>query len=273
MKQWLLTFALAVLSFSAFSTERIVTIGGDVSEIVFALGEGEKVVARDSTSQKPTELLTLPDVGYMRMLNPEGILSMNPTLVLTSELAKPSLALKQLQDSGVEVIQITGKAALEAIPEKIKTVAKAVNQAERGEQLIQQYQKSLAEIPTTALPTRILFVMSHGGIMPMAAGQKTAADKMIRAVGATNAMQGFNNYRPLSQEGVIASAPDLLLVTEDGIKSMGGLDKIWQLPGLKHTPAGQKQQVLIVDDMGLLGFGLETPSVMKQLRQAAEKTQ
>lgn len=107
----------------------------------------------------------------------------------------------------------------------------------------------------------------------MAAGQKTAADKMIRAVGATNAMQGFNNYRPLSQEGVIASAPDLLLVTEDGIKSMGGLDKIWQLPGLKHTPAGQKQQVLIVDDMGLLGFGLETPSVMKQLRQAAEKTQ
>ncbi|CAM3793137.1 heme/hemin ABC transporter substrate-binding protein [Xenorhabdus thuongxuanensis] len=272
MKKWLLTFMLAI-SFNVFSAERIVTIGGDVSEIVFALGEGQHVVARDSTSQNPKELLSLPDIGYMRMLNSEGILSMRPSLVIASESAQPSLALKQVEDSGVKVIKVTSETSLEAIPAKIRTVAKAVNQEKRGEALIDQYRQQLADITTSNISTKVVFVMSHGGIMPMAAGQKTAADQIIRAIGAKNAMQGFQGYRPLSQEGVIASKPDLLLVSTEGLKTLGGMDKIWQLPGLNFTPAGKKKQVVVVDEMGLLGFGLQTPAVMKQVRDAAEKVQ
>ncbi|PHM38071.1 heme/hemin ABC transporter substrate-binding protein [Xenorhabdus innexi] len=270
MKKWLLTFMLTI-SASAFSAERIVTIGGDVSEIVFALGEGQHVVARDSTSKNPQEILAIPDVGYMRMLNSEGVLSMRPSLVIASELAQPSLALKQIEDSGVKVIKVTSQASLEAVPEKIKTVAKAVKQEKRGEELITQYQQQLAAITTSEIPTKIMFIMSHGGIMPMAAGQKTAADQIIHAVGAQNAMQGFNGYRPLSQEGVIASQPDLLLISTDGLETLGGMDKLWQLPGLNFTPAGKKKQVIVVDEMGLLGFGIQTPAVMKKVREAAEK--
>ncbi|MBD2795052.1 hemin ABC transporter substrate-binding protein [Xenorhabdus sp. 18] len=269
MKKWLLTFMLAI-SFNVFAAERIVTIGGDVSEIVFALGEGQHVVARDSTSQNPKELLSLPDIGYMRMLNSEGILSMRPSLVITSESAQPSLALKQVEDSGVKVIKVTSETSLEAVPEKIMTVAKAVNQEKRGEALVAQYRQQLADITTSAISTKIVFVMSHGGIMPMAAGQQTAADQIIRAIGAKNAMQGFRGYRPLSQEGVIASKPDLLLVSTEGLKTLGGMDKVWQLPGLNFTPAGKKKQVVVVDEMGLLGFGLQTPAVMKQVRDAAK---
>ncbi|MDC9592023.1 heme/hemin ABC transporter substrate-binding protein [Xenorhabdus sp. IM139775] len=269
MKKWLLTFMLAI-SFNVFSAERIVTIGGDVSEIVFALGEGQHVVARDSTSQNPKELLSLPDIGYMRMLSSEGILSMRPSLVIASESAQPSLALKQVEDSGVKVIKVTSETSLEAVPEKIMTVAKAVNQEKRGEALITQYRQQLADITTSTLSTKIVFVMSHGGIMPMAAGQQTAADQIIRAIGAQNAMQGFRGYRPLSQEGVIASKPDLLLVSTEGLKTLGGMDKVWQLPGLNFTPVGKKKQVVVVDEMGLLGFGLQTPAVMKQVRDAAE---
>ncbi|MCC8378313.1 hemin ABC transporter substrate-binding protein [Xenorhabdus sp. PB30.3] len=272
MKKWLLTFMLTI-SASAFSAERIVTIGGDVSEIVFALGEGQYVVARDSTSKNPQEILSIPDVGYMRMLSSEGVLSMRPSLVIASELAQPSLALKQIEDSGVKVIKVTSKASLEAVPEKIKTVAKAVKQEKRGEELITQYQQQLATITTSEIPTKVMFVMSHGGIMPMAAGQKTAADQIIHAIGAQNAMQGFNGYRPLSQEGVIASQPDLLLISTDGLKTLGGMDKLWQLPGMSFTPAGKKKQVVVVDEMGLLGFGIETPAVMKKVREAAEKVQ
>ena len=116
----------------------------------------------------------------------------------------------------------------------------------------------------------MLFVMSHGGMNSMAAGQDTAADAMITSVGAKNAMQGFSRYRPLSQEGVIASAPDILLLTADGIKSLGGMDQVWKLPGVAMTPAGKNKRVLVLDDMSLLGFGLQTPAVMTQLRQAAE---
>ncbi len=104
--------------------------------------------------------------------------------------------------------------------------------------------------------------MSHGGITPMAAGQHTAADAVIAAAGLKNAMQGFDRYRPLSQEGVIASAPDLLLVTTDGVRTLGGEQQLWTLPGLALTPAGKQRRVLIVDDMALLGFGLETPAAL-----------
>jgi len=105
----------------------------------------------------------------------------------------------------------------------------------------------------------------------MAAGQHTAADAMITAAGAQNAMQGFSRYRPLAQEGIIASAPDILMVTTDGVRSLGGIEQVWKLPGVALTPAGKNHRVLVLDDMALLGFGLETPDVLVKIRQAAEQ--
>lgn len=256
---------------AAVAAERIVSIGGDVTEIAFALGAGDEVVARDSTSLHPAEVQTLPDVGYMRQLNAEGILALKPTLILTTELAEPALVLKQLEDSGVKVVRIPGDTTVQAVPEKISVIADAINRSSQGKQLAERYQQQLAAVANTPLPVKVLFVMSHGGITPMAAGQQTAADAIIRAAGLKNAMQGFSRYRPLSQEGVIASAPDLLLVTTDGVRSIGGQENLWLLPGMALTPAGKNRRVLIVDDMALLGFGLETPQALGLLRKAAEQ--
>jgi iron complex transport system substrate-binding protein len=265
-----LCIALA-LPFTAAAAERIVSIGGDITEIAFALGVGNEVVARDSTSLLPKEVQKLPDVGYMRQLNAEGILALKPTLVLTSELAEPSLVLKQIEDSGVKVVRVPGDTTVQAVPGKISAIATAVNRASNGKQLADRYQQQLAAVPNSPLPVKVLFVMSHGGITPMAAGQNTAADAIIRAAGLQNAMQGFNRYRPLSQEGVIASAPDMLLVTTTGIQSLGDLKQLWTLPGVALTPAGKNRKVLIVDDMTLLGFGLDTPEALAKLRKAAEQ--
>ncbi|CAI0739295.1 Hemin-binding periplasmic protein hmuT precursor [Serratia quinivorans] len=265
-----LCMALA-LPFTAAAAERIVSIGGDVTEIAFALGAGDEVIARDSTSLQPETVKKLPDVGYMRQLNAEGILALKPTLVLTTELAEPALVLKQLEESGVKVVRIPGDTTLQSVPEKIAVIASALQRADQGKQLSTRYQQQLAAVKTDALPVRVLFVMSHGGITPMAAGQHTAADAVITAAGLKNAMQGFSRYRPLSQEGVIASAPDLLLVTTDGIKTLGGEQQLWKLPGMALTPAGKQHRVLVVDDMALLGFGLETPAALAKLRQAAEQ--
>ncbi|CAI2095761.1 Hemin-binding periplasmic protein hmuT precursor [Serratia fonticola] len=256
---------------AAVAAERIVSIGGDVTAIAFALGAGDEVVARDSTSLHPAAVQTLPDVGYMRQLNAEGILALKPTLILTTELAEPALVLKQLGDSGVKVVRIPGDTTVQAVPEKISVIADAINRSSQGKQLAERYQQQLAAVANTPLPVKVLFVMSHGGITPMAAGQQTAADAIIRAAGLKNAMQGFSRYRPLSQEGVIASAPDLLLVTTDGVRSIGGQENLWLLPGMALTPAGKNRRVLIVDDMALLGFGLETPQALGLLRKAAEQ--
>ena len=270
---FILSLSAGILPLNTFAAERIVTIGGDVTEIAYALGAGGEIVARDSTSLQPQAVQKLPDVGYMRMLNAEGILAMKPTMLLVSELAQPSLVLKQVADSGVNVVTVPGQTTPESVTGKINAVAAALHQPEQGQKLIKDYQQRLATVSSTPLPVKVLFVMSHSGLTPMAAGQNTAADAMIRAAGGNNAMQGFSRYRPLSQEGVIASAPDLLLITHAGVKALGGSEGVWKLPGIALTPAGQHQRLLVVDDMALLGFGLETPQVLALLRESMEQAQ
>lgn len=267
--------ACAVLCLTVLSplhaAQRIVSIGGDVTEIIYALGAGSELVARDSTSTHPEQAGKLPDVGYMRQLNAEGILSMQPTLVLASDLAQPSLALQQVAQSQVQVVHVPGTATLDTVAEKIRVIAAALHRETQGTQLIASYHQQLAAVKRSALPVKVLFILSHGGMSSMVAGQDTAAEAIITSAGAQNAMQGFSRYRPLSQEGIVAAAPDLLLLTGDGVRTLGGLDNVWKLPGMAMTPAGKNRRVLVVDDMALLGFGLQTPAVLARLRQAAEQ--
>ncbi|ATX62873.1 heme/hemin ABC transporter substrate-binding protein [Yersinia hibernica] len=269
MSKWVAILAF-VISMNCIAAPRIVTIGGDVAEIVYALGAGELIVGRDSTSLNPAALRALPDVGYMRLLNTEGILALQPTLVLSSARAAPSRALRQVQDYGVKLIYVPADKSPEKVVDKIQKIAAAVHQEQQGQQLIADYQQQLASVASTPLPVKALFVMVHAGIPPLAAGLDTAADSMFRAAGLNNAIDGFSGYRPLSSEGVIASAPDLLIVTRHGVAALKGSENVWRLPGLALTPAGRQQRLLVLDDMALLGFGLHTPATLKQLRAAAE---
>ena len=253
------------------AADRVVTLGGDITEIVYALGAGNSLVARDSTSLAPPEAKNLPDVGYLRQLNAEGILAMRPDRVLASDQAQPSLALQQIQRSGVAVTTIPGSNDVAVIDNKIRLIADALGKASAGETLRKQVREQLAALPGTPLNKRVLFILSHSGMNAMAAGQQTGADAAIRAAGLQNAIQGVNRYQPLSQEGIIASRPDLVVISADGVNAMGGEAALWALPGLAQTPAGRNKQVLLVDDMALLGFSVRTPEALRQLRDRAEQ--
>lgn len=270
MKHWFaLLCALPLVAVAA--PERIVALGGDVTEIVYALGAESSLVARDSTSQWPQATNALPDVGYLRQLNAEGILSVRPTLVLASDQAQPSLALKQVEQSHVRVGTVPGTPVLRAIDEKVRVIAQATHHEAQGETLRNSLRQALAALPSTPLNKRVLFILSHGGMTAMAAGQQTGADAAIRAAGLQNAMQGFTRYQPLSQEGVMASQPDLVVISQDGLNALGGEENLWKLPGLAQTPAGRSKQMLAIDDMALLGFSVRTPKAIQQLRARAEQ--
>lgn len=270
MKLGLAALFTFFLTFCVSAAERIVSIGGDVTQIIYALNAQQQLVARDSTSLHPAVVQKLPDVGYMRQLNAEGILALKPTLVIASELAKPTLALQQVERNGVKVITITGQPGIAAIGEKIHTVAAALHREENGQALQEKVKKQLSSISTQPLPVKVLFILAHQGMGTMGAGSGTAADAAIHAAGLQNAMAGIARYQPLSQEGVIASAPQLIVATTDGIRTLGGSENLWKLPGIALTPAGKAQQLLIVDDMALTGFGIDTPAAIRKLRQAAE---
>ncbi|MFS2223666.1 heme/hemin ABC transporter substrate-binding protein [Pantoea sp. B65] len=265
-----LLIALLALPLCALADERVVSIGGDVTQIIYALDAQQHLVGRDSTSLHPAQATKLPDVGYLRQLNAEGILALKPTLLLVSELAKPSLALEQVQQAGVQVVTVTGATQLKAIDSKIATIAHALQRDKAGQALQQRIDKQLATLPTQPLAVKVLFILAHSGMTTMAAGRDTAADAAITAAGLQNAMATLQRYQPLSQEGVIASAPDLVVVSVSGMDKLGSEENLWQLPGLALTPAGKHKQLLVVDDMALLGFGLDTPDAIVKLRKAAE---
>lgn len=261
---------LTALALPALAAERVVSIGGDVTQIVYALDAQQDLVARDSTSQQPAQANKLPNIGYMRQLNAEGILALKPTLVLSSELAKPSLVLQQVEQAGVKVVEVTGKNSVDAIPEKIATIGKALHREAEAKALTEKVQKQLAQLPSQPLPVKVLFIMAHSGMNTLAAGSQTGADGAIRSAGLVNAMAAVPHYQPLSQEGVVAAAPDLVVVGQDGLRTLGGEEKVWSLPGLALTPAGQHHALLVVDEMALLSFGLDTPDAIVKLRRAAE---
>lgn len=259
MKRWLILLAAFPLLASA-AAERIVSLGGDVTEVIYALDAQRQLVAKDSTSTWPAAAQSLPDVGYIRQLNAEGILSLRPTLVL-----------KKVEENKVKVINVPGGYDLPAIEAKIAVIADALGKQSEGNALRQKVHQQIAQIPSQPVNKRVLFILSHGGMNTMVAGKQTAADGAIRAAGLQNAMQSFDHYRSMSQEGVIASKPDLVVISADGLKGMGGEAGLWKLPGLAQTPAGRHKQVLVIDDMALLGFGPRTPQEVLALRQKAEQ--
>lgn len=267
--KWLSLLGL-LLVLPSLAAERVVSIGGDVTQIIYALDAQQQLVARDSTSLRPALATRLPDVGYMRQLNAEGILALKPTLVIASAQAKPSLVLQQIAQAGVRVVTVSGENSLQAIPQKIITIGQALGHQTDAQALAQQVMQQISQLPQQTLPVKVLYIMANSGMKSMAAGKQTAADSAIRSAGLENAMGSVPHYQALSQEGVIAAAPDLVVIGEEGLQTIGGEQRLWQLPGLALTPAGQQHHLLVIDTQALLGFGLDTPRAIVRLRQAAE---
>ena len=240
-------------------TSRIVTLGGTITEIVFALGAGERVVGVDASSSFPEAVNQLPKAAYHRRLSAEGVLSLRPTLIIATTEAGPPEALQQLESAGVTALVLPHQPTVENAIAKIEHIAAALNVQERGTALIQALKKELSQvqssIPQTAAQAKILFLYARGQGTLMVAGQDTAADTMIDLAGGTNAVQGYNGYKPLTSEAAVAAAPDLILLMDSGLESIGGAQGLWQLPGLALTPAGKQGRVLSMDGLLLLGFG------------------
>lgn len=253
-------------------SSRIVSLGGTITEIVFALGAGERVVGVDASSSFPETVNQLPKVAYHRRLSAEGVLSLRPTLVIATTEAGPPEAIQQLKSAGVTVLVLPHDPTVENAIANIERIATALNVQARGTELIQSLKKELSQvqsaIPQTAAQAKILFLYARGQGTLMVAGQDTGADTMIGLAGGANAVQGYSGYKPLTSEAAVAAAPDVILLMDSGLESVGGAQGLWQLPGLALTPAGQQGRVLSMDGLFLLGFGPRLGQAVLALNQA-----
>ncbi|WP_241646170.1 heme/hemin ABC transporter substrate-binding protein [Rosenbergiella metrosideri] len=251
------------------AAQRLVSIGGDVTEIIYALGSGDQLVGRDTTSQRPEASLKLPDIGYMRQLNSEGILALKPTLVLTSAQAQPSQVFQQIEKVGVKVVTVPATPQLSEIAVKINTLAQALGKTTQAQPILQRLDQQLSalkQVPAGA-SHKALYIMANHGMQSLIAGKETAADVALRSAGLTNVMGQVPHYQQMSQEGVIAAAPEVVIIDQRSLLQMGGTSQLWKLPGLALTPAGKARRVVVIDQMALLGFGIDTPQAILKLRQ------
>ncbi len=254
------------------SIERIVSLNGDIAEIIFALGMGDYIVGVDSSATYPPERTkTLPNIGYQRRLSAEGILALNPTLIIGDEAAGPPEVLAQIRAAGVPVAITADPPTLDAPMQKIRFVAQALGIPQRGERLAAQVEAEIARARDLANrisnPPHVLFLYLRGTDVQQVAGSRTPVDVMITAAGGLNAgaEAGIAEFKPLSPEVVVAAQPDVILVLEKGLESVGGVDGLLTIPGLADTPAGKQRHIIALDDLYLLGMGPRTGQALADL--------
>ncbi|MBB4000613.1 heme/hemin ABC transporter substrate-binding protein [Aureimonas pseudogalii] len=269
----LLTLALVLAGLSAGRAQadelprRIVSIGGAITEILYALGEGDRVAAVDTTSLHPPEVMaTKPNVGYMRALSAEGVLSLSPDLILMDEGAGPPEAVTLIDDAGVPVRHVPTGLTVPSLLDKVRTVASAVGRLVEGEAMATAMAAKFATLETALAEVerrrRVLFILSLADGRPNAAGRGTGADAVIRLAGATNVFDEVEGYKILSSEALAALQPDVILMVD---RAGSPLSDPLSVPALAATPAGQAGAVIRMDGLYLLGFGPRTPDAVRDL--------
>lgn len=275
MRALVFTAVLALLPGVLAAQDRVLSIGGGVTEVVAALGETGRLVGRDTTSTYPATVTDLPDVGYMRALSPEGVLSVAPDLILLTEGAGPPETLETLRETGVKLVRVPEGHTPEAVLEKIRTVAGALGVADKGEALAARLDAemtaALAKVAQDSGPKpRVLFILSNAGGRLTGAGAGTSAAAMIALAGGQNALTGFDGYKALGDEAIAAAAPEVILMMARRGEDAGGhgVADLASHPALAATPAAKAGRVVRMDGMLLLGFGPRTPEAITALHAA-----
>lgn len=242
---------------------RVVSVGGALTEIVYALGAGALLVGTDTTSLYPEAARATPKVGYARALSAEGVLALRPTVLIAGAEAGPPTVLAQLQAAGVRLVRGDERHSIDGLLHNVLAIGDALGRGERARRLAaalhDEWRATAARIaPRTPAPS-VLFVLSHVANSVQVAGEGTRASAIIALAAARNALAGFSGYRPLTAEAAVAAAPDFILTTAQGVDALGGTDRLLALRGLALTPAARARRVLALDALYLLGFGPRLP--------------
>lgn len=254
--------------------QRVVSLGGSVTEIVYDLDMGHVLVGDDLSSVYPPQATQLPRVGYYRSLPLEGLISLQPDLILASEQAGPPGVLDRVRGLGVPVEIISDTPSLDSLYKRILQIATELRVPRQGQELERRVR---AKIDTAidngknqtrnTKPVNAIVLMKRTSQI-QAAGGDTTAGTLVRLAGLNNVLEQQQGYKPLSVEGLAVLQPELIITTTGSIEALGGQQAFEQSAGINLTPAAQRGHVLIVDDLLILGLGPRTAQTIQNLVEA-----
>ena len=249
---------------------KIIVIGGALTEIVYALDAQERVIGRDMTSIYPEAAKALPDIGYMRSLSAESILSLGPQGILLVQGSGPKTTIDILEKASVPMVIVPESFDRDGVINKVRSVGKALRLEEKANELIaklnQDFDKTDALTHKVTEKKKILFVLSVQNGRVMAAGTNTAANGIIQLAGAENAITGFDGYKLLNDEALLAAKPDMIL-SMSPFPGRPVTTQLTDLPAVRATPAAKNNMIKDMDGLYLLGFGPRTAAAARDLAE------
>lgn len=259
-------------------SSRIAVAGGSLTEIVYFLGAEARIVAVDTTSNFPKSAGDFPSVGYVRALSAEGLLSLNPTLVLGEDDMGPPEVLKQISGAGVAVVRVPETRTAAGIVAKVRCVAAVLDLFDKAEALIAENlspvvdelmrlrtdaRRSQRQAPKVA----VLLGIRDGA--PVGAGRGTSGDGLLRMAHAESVFADFEGWKPVSMEAMASANPEYIVMPARGVHAAGGGDEVFSHPALGITAAGRAhrkdQRLVVMDGMAMLGFGPRTLTAALEL--------
>ncbi len=250
-------------------SNRIITAGGSLTEIMFELGLGEQIVAVDSSSFYPSQTMQLPKVGYFRSLAAEGIMSLNPDTVVAAKGAGPKVVLEQIGALGVDVKTYNQSTyTLGSWEQLVKAIGNDFGKIDPAHQLIARVKQAVvtqqAERKYTNQKVNAISLLSIGQRGPVAAGSNTVPDLLMQLAGVNNVASDLDGYKPFSTELLAEQSIDMVLVPSHVVDGLGGKTAICENQIIKLATANQCN-LHIVDVLLLMGFGTRLDKATGQL--------
>lgn len=277
----LLTIALA--SCGRFSNkdekkelkQRIVSASKQYTEIIYALGADSTLVAVDVSSTYPEEVKKLPTIGYHMKLSLEGIMSVNPTLLLHhggNYSIGPEHVVKQLEDLKIPTKTFDTKATdIPSTMALIREMGAYFNKAERAEALCKKLDTDMqVALSKNNYKDTVKVVIIHFGQamnMYLALGDSSIGAQMVRWAGGMIPIKKDGMERITSPEIIAKANPDVILLTDFGYDRLGTKDKILELPGVALTNAAKNNRIYRVEAHDLIYFGPRTGENVLKLQK------
>lgn len=244
---------------------RIVSLSGTTTEVLCALGLQANLVGVDITSTYPEAMQQLPKVGHDRNMSAEAVLALRPDIIVgISENIRPELA-EQLKTGHTSLQLFHMERSPEGAKSLIRAMADSFHAGEKAEPVCRQIDEDLKAKVSLDKQPRVLFIYARGTGTLMVAGEHTYPNSMIGLAGGVNAVSGFEDFKPLTSEALVAANPDVVLMFSSGLESLGGMEGLLKVPGMAQTHAGKNEQVIEMDGQFLTGFGPRTGKAIAEL--------
>ena len=252
--------------------KRIVAIGSAVVETLYALGVDDRIAAIDTTAIYPARALKeKPNVGYMRALSAEGVLALDPDLIIAEEGAGPTNVVEVLKQASVPYVTIPRTPTAGGLEDAIRLIGRTVGKEKEADEIASAVGEDIAtvekDVAKVEKPVRVLFALSFTGGRVMAAGRHTTAEGIIALAGARNALEGFDGYKQASDEAISTAAPDVVLSMAREGHAMTP-EAVFATPAFSQTPAAKDKRFIAMDGTLLLGFGPRTARAAHELARA-----